>query len=105
MLKYRLLQKTSKDQVAQVLRNLPANAEDKRDAGSNPGSGRSPGGGYGNPLWYSSLKNPLDRGVWQTTVHCVIQSWAQLKRVSTHACNNQRIYPRRYNDGMYTPNI
>ena len=41
---------------------LPANAEDTRDAGSIPGSGRSPGGGNGNPLQYSCLENPMDRG-------------------------------------------
>ena len=41
-----------------VVRNLPANAGDTGDAGSIPGSGRSPGGGHGNPLQYSCLKNP-----------------------------------------------
>ena len=49
-----------------VVKNLPANAE---DAGSIPGSGRSPGGGNGNPLQYSCLQNPTDRGAWQATVH------------------------------------
>ena len=44
----------------------PANAG---DAGSIPGSGISPGGGNGNPLQYSCLENPMDRGVWQATVH------------------------------------
>ena len=37
--------------------------------GSVPGSGRSPGGGHGNPLQYSCLENPMDKGAWQTTVH------------------------------------
>ena len=41
------------------------NAGDARDAGSIPGSGRSPGGGHGNPLQYSCLENPMDRGAWQ----------------------------------------
>ena len=42
--------------------NLPANAEDARDVGSVPGLGRSSGGGNGNPLQYSCLENPMDRG-------------------------------------------
>ena len=41
------------------------------DLGSIPGSGRSPGGGNGNPLWYSCLENPMDRGAWRATVHRV----------------------------------
>ena len=49
-------------QVVLVVKNLPANAGDMRDAGSIPGLGRSPGGGHGNPLQYSCLKNPMDRG-------------------------------------------
>jgi len=51
-----------------VIKNPPANAGDVRDAGSAPGSGRSPGGGHGNPLQYSCLQNPMDRGAWQATV-------------------------------------
>ena len=50
-------------QVALVVKNLPRNAGDIRDVGSVPGSGRSPGGGHGNPLQYSCLENPMDRGV------------------------------------------
>ena len=53
---------------------LPANAEDTRDAGLIPGSGRSPGGGHGNPLQYSCLKNPMDRESWRATVHRVTKS-------------------------------
>ena len=49
----------------------PANAGDMRDAGSIPGLGRSPGGGNGNPLQYSSLQNPMDGGAWWATVHGV----------------------------------
>ena len=49
-----------------VVKNPPANAG---DAGSIPGLGRSPGEGNGNPLQYSCLKNPMDRGAWQTAVH------------------------------------
>ena len=47
-----------------VVKNLPANAGDARDADSIPGSGRSPGGGNSNPLQYSCMENPLDRGAW-----------------------------------------
>ena len=49
-------------QVALVVKNLPANTGDIRDMGSIPGLGRSPGGEYGNPLRYSYLENPTDRG-------------------------------------------
>ena len=56
-------------QVALVVKNLPDNAEDVGDAGLIPGSGRSPGGGCGNPRQHSCLENPVDRGAWQATVH------------------------------------
>ena len=56
-----------------VLKNQPAKAGDIGDAGLIPGSGRSPGGGHGNPLQYSCLKNPMDRGVWKGTVHTVAE--------------------------------
>ena len=49
-----------------------------RDAGLIPGSGRSPGGGNGNPLQYSCLENPMDRGAWWATVHGVTKSWTGL---------------------------
>ena len=58
-----------------VVENPPTNAE---DAGSIPGLGRSPGEGNGNPLQYSCLENPMDRGVWQATVQGVTKSWTQL---------------------------
>ena len=45
-----------------VVKSPPANAGDIRDAGLIPGSGRSPGGGHSNPLQYSSLENPMERG-------------------------------------------
>ena len=47
-----------------VEKNLPADAGDTGDASSIPGSGRFPGGGHGNPLQYSCLENPMDRGDW-----------------------------------------
>ena len=59
-----------------MVKKLPASAGDVRDAGSISGSGRSPGEGPGNPLQYSCLKNPMDRGGWQ---HGVAQSLAQLE--------------------------
>ena len=49
-----------------------------------PGSGRSPGGGHGNPLLYSCLGNPMDRETWWATVHGVAKSQTQLKRLNTH---------------------
>ena len=55
-----------------VVKNLPANAG---DAGSILGLGRSPGEGSGNPLQYSCLENPMDRGAWWATVHGVAMSW------------------------------
>ena len=55
-------------------KNLPANAGDIKDTGSIPGSGRSPEGGHGNPLQYSCLENPMDRGAWRAMVHSVTKS-------------------------------
>ena len=57
-----------------MVKNLPANAEDIRNMGSTPGLGRSSGGGHGNPLWYSCLENPMNRGAWRVTVHGVEKS-------------------------------
>ena len=58
--------------------------EDARDMGSTPGSGRSPGGGHGNPFQYFCLENPVNRRAWWATVRVVTQSWTQLKRLSMH---------------------
>ena len=68
-----------------MVKNPPANAGDIRDVGSIPGSGRSPGGGYGNPPQYSCLENPMDRGPWQATVHGVTKSQTRLQRIRTQA--------------------
>ena len=62
-------------QVVLVVKNLPANARDVRDVGSFPRTGRFPGGRHGNPLQYSFLENPMDRGAWQATVHRATISW------------------------------
>ena len=56
------------------------------DPVSAPRSGRSPGGGHGNPLQYSCLENPMDRGAWRATVHRVTKGWTQLKWLSMCAC-------------------
>ena len=60
-----------------VVKNPPANVEDAGDASLIPKSGRSPGGGNGNPLQYSCLGNPMERGDWQATVHGVAKSHAR----------------------------
>ena len=60
--------------MALAIKKPPANAGDIRDVGSIPGSGRSPGKGHGNPLQYSCLENPMDRGAWRATVHGVAKS-------------------------------
>ena len=57
--------------VAKKVKNLPVNAE---DPGLNPGSGRSPAEGHGNPLQNSCLENPVDRGAWRAAVHGVADS-------------------------------
>ena len=57
-----------------AIKDLPAKAEDPRDAGLTPRSGRCPGEGNGNPLQYSCLENPTDRGAWGTTVQGVAKS-------------------------------
>ena len=59
-------------------KNSPANAGDVRNMGSIPGLGRSPEGRRGNPLQYSCLKNPMDRGAWRATVHGVAKSGTRL---------------------------
>ena len=57
-----------------MVNNSPANSGDVRDANLIPESGRSPGGGHGNPLQYSCLENPMDRGAWQAVVHGITES-------------------------------
>ena len=56
-----------------VVKNEPVNARDARDEGLIYGSGISPGGGNGNPLQYSFLENPMDRGAWWSIVHGVAE--------------------------------
>ena len=69
------------DEMALVVKNLPANAGDARDAGSIPGTGRSPGVGNGNPLQYSCLENPMNKGAWLSTVHGIMKNQTELNTV------------------------
>ena len=71
-----------------VVKNLPANAGDSRDVGSILGLGISPGGGRGNPLQYSCLGNPLDRGAWWAVVDGGTKSQTRLS-MHKHACKEE----------------
>ena len=62
-----------------VVKNLPMLLGNIREEGLIPGSGRSQGGGHGNPLQYSCLENPMDRRAGWATVHRVTKSWTQIK--------------------------
>ena len=57
--------------------------QETQETGLNPESGRFPGGGHSNPLQYSRLENPMDRGIWWAIVHRVTKSWTWLKQLST----------------------
>ena len=76
--------------VVLVVKNLPANAGDIRDTCLIPGFGRPPGGGHSNPLQYSCLENPMDRGAWRGAVHRVARSWIRLKRLGTRTYTHTR---------------
>ena len=76
---------TTASQVALLVKNWPANTGDKRDDSSIPGSGRSPGGEHDNPLQYSCLENPMDRGSRWAVVHGIAKSWTWMKQLSMHA--------------------
>ena len=65
------------------------NAGDAREAGLIAGSGRSPGGGNGNPLQCSCLKNPMDRGAWWAIAHGALKSWT---RLSTHTYMDKSVF-------------
>ena len=69
--------------IGLVVKNPPTNAGDLRDTGSIPRLRRHPVEGHGNPLQYSCLENPMDRGAWWATVHGVAKSQTRLKRLST----------------------
>ena len=82
---YPCIQNIGAFQVVLVVKSLPADAGDIRDGSSIPGLGRSPGEGHGNPLQYSCLENPMDRGVWRAIVHRVTKSRTWLRQLSRHA--------------------
>ena len=80
-----------------MIKNLSANAGDTRDTGSILGSGRSPGVGNGNPLQYSCLENPKDRGAWWVIDHQFAKSWTRLSlyaraRAHTHTHTHTQQY-------------
>ena len=77
--------------MALMVKKQPTSAGDIREEDSTPGLGRSPGGGHGNPLQYSCLGNPMDRGAWRATAHSVAKTQTRLKRLSTHAYIDVRI--------------
>ena len=68
--------------MALVVKNPPANTGDIRDESSISRLGRPPGEENGNPLQYSCLENPMDRGAWQSTVHSIAKRQTQLKQFS-----------------------
>ena len=72
-------------QVAQV-KNLPANSGDTADTGFIPGLGKSPRGGNGNPLQYSFLENPMDRGAWWATA-CQRATGCKASHMTEHKCS------------------
>ena len=78
-------EKLGASQVTLAVKRLFASAGALRDTGSIPGSGRFPGGGYGNLLQYSCLEDPMGRGAWWAMVHRFATSHILLKQFSTHA--------------------
>ena len=91
--------------VALGVKNSPANAGDNRDMGLISGLGRSPGGGHDNPLQYSCLENPMDRGAWWATVHGLHRIGHNRSELAwMHACigvvGNQPEEPRLHQGTM-----
>ena len=83
--------------------------EDIKDMGSIPGLGRSPGGGHGNPLQYSCLESPMDRGAWQATIHRVSKSQTRLKQLSTRlharACARAHTHTHTHTHRQYQASV
>ena len=79
--------------VVLVVKNPPVNAGDIRDTDSIPGSERPPRRGHSNPLKYSCLGNPTDRGAWWSTVYRVAQSQTLLKRLNSAATCSRGLTP------------
>ena len=91
-------------QAAQVLKNPPAYPGDAGDMGSNPGSGRSPGGGNGNPLRYSCLEDSIDREAWWATVQGVAKSQTRLSNWALRQKDAQGLSPeQRSSRGLGQP--
>ena len=87
-----------------VVKNAPANVGDARHLGSIPGLGRSPGGGNGNPLQYSCLKNSMDRGAWWATVQGVSKSCTWLNdQAHTHTHTHTPLSVLLYNVHPWHP--
>ena len=95
-------QEIGASQIAQW-KEFACSTGDARDTGSITGSGRSPGGGNGNPLQYSCLKNPMDRGAWQATVYGVKRA-DKTERLNMHT---QEIEIRSYSleENIYKPSL
>ena len=85
-----------------VVKNPPASAGDLRDSSLVPGLGSSLRGGHGDPLQYSCLKSPMDRGAWQATVHGVTKSCTVLKRLSTHTYRHTHTQTHTHADKQVT---
>ena len=91
---YYICAQSQASQGALVVQNLPASAEDARELGSISGLGRPPGEGNGNPLQYSCLGNPMERGAWRAAVHEVTKSqhdWACMP-VHAHSLQSGRLF-------------
>ena len=84
--------------IGSEIKDLSANAE---DADSIPGSGRSPGGENGNPLQFSCLGNPMDRGAWWATVHEVEKEWDLNRYVRAYTHVGSGVYSKTCNSSTY----
>ena len=82
--------------MALVVKNPPANAGDMRYSGLIPGLGGSPGESHGNPLQYSCLENPIERGAWWAMVHRFAKSQTRVKQLSMQKeINSDYIYLKK----------
>ena len=91
--------------MAQWVKNSPANAGDVGDAGSIPDLGRSPGEGNGNPLQYSCLRNPMDRGAWWAIVHGITKESDTTKHSrSYYSTCSLNTYIRDFTSNFYPRN-
>ena len=86
-----------------MVKNPLTSAGDRRDGGSVPGLGRSRGEGNGNPLQYSRLENPMDKGAWWATVHSITKSGTQLSMWATHSVWERRELCREFQSLQRVP--